>query len=205
MLDHWLRQLTVSGHFPIPWVLRDRSGLDAGTPGRGTLFCCTHTPLVEIALRAFIQLGFPPPAVVADSGNMARAMHFRPPGVTQHLAAIPADAAGMLRMRTILRQGGGVVCLADDQIGGQLSPSAMKLAGRTGARVVFSWAERRPGGLIELFIVPAPYPDCASQAEIEANLRWLQAHRQWLFAALGLAEPPIHTFAELAGLPHQEL
>jgi hypothetical protein len=81
-----------------------------------------------------------------------------------------------------------VVCLADAYMGGRLYAYVLQLAGRVGARVVFSWATRRPDGVIEVTLMNAPRPYCDTEDAVQENLAFLRAAQHRALTSLGLID-----------------
>jgi hypothetical protein len=152
------------------------------------LYCWIHEPLVEFLLLPFLELGNPEPMIVADRGRIVDGDRFMVTGTKLRLMAIPADRYALGRAKRSLQEGMSVVCLADAYIGGRLYAYVLQLAGRVGARVVFSWATRRPDGVIEVTFMNAPRPYCETDEAVRENLAFLRAAQQRALAALGLPD-----------------
>jgi hypothetical protein len=186
LLDNWLQELTFSGAYPIPWRAVRVDGLESGDPMKGVLYCWTHLPLFSMPLHASIEMGYPTPLIVADPGNIFEDNEFMVPGQTVRARAIPATLHVLMRIRTILQEGGAVACLADAELGGPISSNVLRIAGQTGARVVFQWAERQPDGVIDVYFINAPRPLNESEEDIEANLEFLRVENRRILDSLGL-------------------
>jgi hypothetical protein len=186
VLDSWLRELTFSGAYPIPWRAMRVDGIEKGDPKRGVLYCWTHLPLFSIPMYAWIEMGYETPLVVADPGNICGENEFIVPGKTKRARAIPASRNVLMRIRTVLQEGGAVACLADAELGGPVSSNVLRIAGQTGARVVFQWAERQPDGMMNISIINAPRPLNESEEDIEVNLEFLQVENRRILNLLGL-------------------
>jgi hypothetical protein len=186
VLDGWLRELTFLGAYPIPWRLAKGDGIGSGDPQRGILYCWTHMPLCSMPLHAWVEMGYEPPPVVADPGHIVGDNEFMVPGQTKRAQAIPTTLHVLMRIRTVLREGGAVACFADAEIGGPMSSYALRIARQTGARVVFQWAERRPDGVIDIYIINAPRPLNESEEDIEVNMEFLRVEKRRILGSLGL-------------------
>lgn len=186
VLDSWLRELTFSGAYPIPWRLAKGDGIGSGDPQGGILYCWTHTPLCSMPLHAWVEMGYEPPPVVADPGHIVGDNEFMVPGQTKRAQAIPTTLRVLMRIRTVLREGGAVACFADAEMGGPMSSHALRIARQAGARVVFQWAERRPDGVIDIYIINAPRPLNESEADIAMNLEFLRVENRRILDSLGL-------------------
>jgi hypothetical protein len=186
MLDSWLRELTFSGTYPIPWRPVKLDGIDGGDTKRGLLFCWTHLPLSTMPLYALAEIGYPLPVVVANPGNICGESEFMVPGKTKRARAIVANLHVLMKMRTVLRGGGSVACLADAKLGAPVTPNVLRIAGQAGARVVFQWAERQPDGVIDIYFINAPRPLNESEEDIEVNLEFLRVENRRILLSLGL-------------------
>ena len=91
MLDHWLWELTAIGPYPIPWILHGEDVIKAADPRIGTVYCWIHEPLVEVPMRAFLELGYPEAMVVADRGRIVDDGKYRVPG---HARPVDGDSGG---------------------------------------------------------------------------------------------------------------
>lgn len=185
MLDNWIRALTCSGAYPIPLRPGQIEVLREMASGRGVLYCWTHLPLMEIPLRALSVLGQPVDLIVADPGRIINENEFVIPGLQARGRAIPADRNAFTRVRTALKEGKSVACLADSEMFGPSSSQILRVAGLASAFVVFTWAERHPDGTLEVTFMPAPNPLCKSDEEIQQNLEFLQTRNKKVLEELG--------------------
>jgi len=126
------------------------------------------------------------PMVVADPGNILGESEFLVPGQTKRARAIPASHHVLMKIQTVLQEGGAVACLADAELGGPISSNVLRIAGQTGARVVFQWAERRPDGVIDIYIINAPRPLNETEEDIEMNMEFLRVENRRILDLLGL-------------------
>jgi lauroyl/myristoyl acyltransferase len=185
MLDNWTRALTFSGAYPIPLRPDQIEVLKQRTPGRGVLYCWTHLPLMEIPLSALYNLGQPVDLVVAHPGRIVDGDQFILPGLQARNKAIPADRRAFTRVRTALKEGKSVACLADSEMFGPSSPQILRVAGMSSAFVIFTWAERQPDGTLKVMFTPAPHPLCESDEAIRQNLEFLQTMNRKALEELG--------------------
>lgn len=186
MLDNWMRELTLSAPYPIPWRPGAVDVLSQQKPGHGILYCWTHLPLVEVPLRALLDLGHSPDMVVADPGKIVNGDEFVVPGHKSRLKAVPADRRVLIRVRTALARGGSVACLADAELFGPLSSQVLQVAGRVGAFVIFQWAERESDDTLRVTFQPAPHPLCRTEEEIAENMEFLRAANKEALRRLGI-------------------
>jgi hypothetical protein len=174
MRDHWLRELTLRGSFPIPWRLHGRDVLDRYIVPGPVLYYTMHLPLVEIPLRVVMELGYPVPVPVADPGRILAEDRYVVAGMAERIPAIPASGHVLTRMRTLLLQGTSVVCLADSEFGGALLANPLRLAARVHVPVILVWSELGNDDVIDVTFEPAPHPFCESEAAIKENLEYLR-------------------------------
>jgi hypothetical protein len=185
VLDSWLEKLTTAGAYPIPCNTVKADALEGGDPKRGVLYCGTHLPLRRVPLRALVEMGYEVPVIVADPGNILGEDEFTVPGKTERARAIPASRHVLMKIQTILEEGGAVGCLADAELGGPVSSNVLRIAGKAGARVVFQWAERQQDGVIDIYFVNPPRPFNESEEDIEVNLEFLRAVNRRILDSLG--------------------
>ena len=188
MLDNWMRDLTFSGAYPIPLQAGEIEVLKQTASGRSILYCFTHLPLMEIPLRALYDLGHPVDLIVADPGRIVDGNQFVIPGLRARSRAIPADRFVFTRVRTALKEGKSVACLADSEMHGPSSSKVLRVAGMSGAFVVFTWGERLPDGTLKVIFTPAPNPLCKTEEEIRQNLEFLQRMNRKTLEQLGFHE-----------------
>lgn len=188
MLDHWLRELTSVGPFPIPWTLTGAEIIAAADEKIGSICCWIHEPLVEFPLRPWVEGNYPDLTVVADQGRIVGSDQLLVTGLKKRLTAIPASRYALGRVRRTLQEGMPIVCLADTHMGGPLIPLVLQLAGRVGARVIFQWAVRRPDGTIDVTFINAPRPYCENEEAVQENLAFLRAAQQRALTRLGLTD-----------------
>ena len=187
MLDHWLRELSFSGHFPIPYR---HTGLEVClTPG-AKLFCWTHLPLTEVPMRVYLEGGGAPVAVVSDPGKIVGENEFQVFGWSQRMEALPTDPHLLSRVMRTLRAGTSVVFLADPYLGGAMSDVPLRLASRARVPLVLQWTELAKDGTLLVTYREAPFPYSRTDEEIAANLAFLAEARNRSLARLGWGPVP---------------
>ena len=186
MLDNWMRALTFSGDYPIPWKSVQSEVLQQKMPGSGVLYCWTHVPLVEVPLRALFDLGGTLDLIVAHPGKIVDGHEFIVPGFKTRVKAISVDQRVLTKVRTALGQGKSVACLADAEMGGPLSSQVLRVAGMVGAFVIFQWAERHADGTITVTFRQAPRPLCETDEEISENMEFLRQMNRKTLSELGV-------------------
>jgi hypothetical protein len=163
--------------FPIPWKAIGREVLfNTGNPG-GVVLCSAHVPLIKVAARAIMEMGYGPTAAIASHPGADGCIGL--PGLTERLPVFKTSPTVLLTTRTTLKQRGAVLLLVDTKLGEAYSPNILRLARRTGARVVFFFAKLQPDGHIEVSFKNPPDPFCTSEESIQANLQFLdgEVHR----------------------------
>jgi hypothetical protein len=186
MLENWMRFLTFSGEYPIPLRSDQIEPLRQKASGRGILYCWTHVPLMEIPITALYNLGQPLDLVVADPGRIVDGNAFIILGLRARTRAIPADRHVLTRVRTALKKGESVACLADSELLGPSSSQILRVAGMSNAFVVFTWAERHADGTLNVTFMEAPNPLCKTEEEISQNLEFLQTMNRKTLKELGV-------------------
>ncbi len=182
MLDHWLRELSFSGPYKIPYRSH---GLEVClTPGP-KLFSWTHLPLTEVPMRLYLEGGGAAVAVVSDQGKIVGDNEFQVFGWPERMAALPADNHLLSRVMRTLRAGKSVVFLADPYLGGPMSDVPVRLAGRLGVPLVFQWTELAADGTLEVTYREAPFLYSKTEEEVQANLAFLTEARNRTLLRLG--------------------
>lgn len=188
LIDFWVRQLTGAGYFPVKYRIDGAEHL-APTPagGAGVFYCSVHLPLTVVVVWGMIDLGYPPDLVLAAPSNITADGHWVSAGAAKAIKALAPGSATLLRARTILRGGGRLAAMADEDEGEPLRPEMMRLAGRLGARVVLCWAAIDDAGEICVTYEPAPYPIPDTEEKVLANLDVLEIKRRSILTEAGLA------------------
>lgn len=182
MLDHWLRELSFGGFFPIPYRVH---GVEVcRTPG-AKMYTWTHLPLTEVPLRVGIEMGGAEPAVVADLGKVVGASEFLVFGWPRRIEALPVDHHLLSRVKNTLRSGKSVVFLADEYLGGPLSDIPLRIAGRLHVPLIFQWAELQSDGIIDVTFQLAPKPFSEDEAALGENLAFLREGNRRVLQRLG--------------------
>jgi hypothetical protein len=184
MRDHWLRELTFHGAFPVPWRLHGRDVLDRYAVPGPVLYYTTHLPMLEIPLRVVMEIGYPVPVPVADPGRLVDHERYVVPGMPAPIPAIPVSGHVLARMRTLFLQGTSVVCLADSEFGGELFTNPLRLTARLRVPVVLVWAELATDGVVDVTFEAAPHPLCESDEALAENLEYLQAINRGVLRSL---------------------
>ena len=187
MLDHWLRELSFSGPYPMPLESR---GMELALSPGAKMFCWVHLPLTEVPLRAYLQRGGTPLAVVSDRGKIVGQNEFQVFGWPDRMEALPDGPRLLAQVKTTLRAGKSVVFLADHYLGGPMSEVPVRLAGKLHVPLVLQWAELQADGTIMVTFREAPCPYSQSEAEIAENLRFLREARDGSLKALGWGVSP---------------
>lgn len=178
--------------------------LDAAQAGgRGVIVCAPHLGHWELlnqwlAARAPIAIVYRPPRQAWLEALLRRARGHE--GVTQ----VRAEAAGVRQLFRVLKAGGTVGILPDQQPkqgDGEFAPFfgvpaftmtlVPRLAAKTGAAVLFAWAERLPGAAgFRIHVQEAPAgiasedvarATAALNAGVEACVRQAPAQYQWTY------------------------
>ena len=174
VLNYWISRLvSAKGAFPIPIRIE---GLDLihnliRNP-TGTVVCSAHMPLLDACLQSLIERGYPPAAVIANRRILIDSRF--PVWGKPALPGLPNGQAVLLKVRSVLRNGGFVAALVDD-VTGAYSPNLFRIVKLAGAKLVFVVPELRPNGDIEVEFFLPPDPSCQTEESIHRNLQVLQA------------------------------
>ena len=182
MLDFWLRELSFSGPYPIPYQCQ---GLELCLMPGPKLFSWTHLPLTEAPLRPFLEASGAPLAVVADPGKIVGDNQFQVFGWAQRLQGLITDGGLLRRVMGTLRGGTSVVFLSDPYMGGPLSEVPVRLAGRAGVPLIFQWTELAGDGTLLVTFREAPCPYSRTEEEIAQNMAFLRDARACTLDRLG--------------------
>jgi KDO2-lipid IV(A) lauroyltransferase len=196
----WTRAATtVNSHIRV--VEGEQLFLDAIAAGRGVLIAAPHLGAWEalnlcLSRTAPVAILYRPPrqSWVEELINGCRGRFGAEP--------VRAEAAGVRTLMKRLKEGGVVGILPDQQpkVGeGEFAPffgrPALtmslfpKLAQRTGAKVLFAWAERLPrgGGFAVRFVDLGNIDDTAAlNAAVESLARRAPAQYQWTYKRFGI-------------------
>ena len=185
LLDTWIRELTLCGAFPIPIRTVGTEVLQAAKEHGRVLFFWQHLPLCSLPLGPILDAMGEASPVVAHPGHVVGDDRFLIPGRKETAPALSLERPVLTRMRTLLLSGKAVSCLADDFMGGTFSDYALRIAGKTGSRVMLQWAERHPDGSLDVLFRWAPRPECESKEAIAENMEFLRQVRERVLAELG--------------------
>ena len=187
MLDYWLRELSFSGPYPIPY--RSHGMEICLTPGP-KLFSWTHLPLTEVPMRLYFEGGGAPVVVVCDAGNIVGDNEFQVFGWAERMEAVLADSHLVSRVVRTLRSGKSVVYLVDAFLGGPISDVPVRLAGRLRVPLIFQWTELADDGTLDVTYREAPCPYSRTEEEIAENIAFLRESRARTLTRLGWGVPP---------------
>lgn len=178
-LDLLLLELMQFGTFPIRWTIDGAEHLPrGGTESEGVLYCTAHLPLFAAITRVLHEVDAAPSFVIALQGAISADGTYPKVGLSTGVPALPPGARGMVRAMRGLQNGGIVGCLMDEYPGGPLKPQLFRLAGKVGARVVLLFSELDDQNRIKLTVALPPFPECATDEQINANLADYNALRQ---------------------------
>ena len=182
MLDHWMRELSFHGTYPFPYRTQ---GLELSLAPGPKILCWTHVPLVEVALRALLDAGGAPVAVVSDPGKIVGDNGFQVFGWAERMEALPADSTLLSRVKRTIRSGKSVIFLADPYLGGPMSDAPVRMAGMLRVPLLFQWPELQPDGSFEVFCREPPFLVPRTEAEVAANVAFLREARDRKLRELG--------------------
>ena len=187
MRDHWLREFTDRGRFPVPTRVAGREVLDEYLPRGPVLYCTMHVGMSDILLRFVVEQGYPVPVPIADSGRMVSKERYPVLGMNLPILALQAGPHVLARARTLLLRGTSVACMADrDYMDDQFNANPLRLAARMGVPIIFMWATLATDGVIDAEFRAAPHPYCENEAAVDDNLTALRDVRDEILASLGV-------------------
>lgn len=183
MRDHWLRELTRHGAYPIPHRVHGGHVLQLCEQGP-VIYCSTHLANFEVCLRSLLELGHTAVAI-ADPGRV-EASGYPVIGLDMHLPVIEATASTLWDARRALAAGHSVVFTADrEYLDTDLSNSLLRLAARMRVPVVFSWAKLGADNVFDVMMQTAPPP---AADELQTNMNFLRDLQRQIRSGAGLAD-----------------
>lgn len=185
MRDHWLRELTLQGAFPVPWRMHGRDVLDRYAVPGPVVYCSTHIPLNDMPLRSLVESGYPPFAALADPGRIVDGRYLIT-GMAQRVPAIPVSSYVLTRMRSLLQQGMSVACLADREFNGEFSANPLHLAGRMHVPLILIRTQLGEDGVVDVTFEAAPHPYCETDEAIAENMAALRSANDRVLQSLGV-------------------
>lgn len=172
ILNYWISRLaSARGAFTMPIRVKGSELIrDLFRNPTGAAVCSAHVPLLDLCLQSLMDMGCPPAAVIA--GPKVLVDSWFPVLGKPALPGLPMDLGVLLKVRTVLRNGGFVAALVDLDVG-TYSPNLFRVVRLTGAKVVFVIPELRPNGDIDVEFFLPPDPSCQSEQSIDLNLQVL--------------------------------
>jgi hypothetical protein len=176
LMNSWMPQLTAF-HRSFPMSLRstgDQIVHQAALNPKGFVVCSGHLPLVQCVLRSLTDMGHPPTAVVSREKGSNEGKYWVW-GLGKSLPAMVPGRDVLIKVRTILRNGGSVAALVDRGISRTFHHNIFHLIRSLGAQVVFATVALQPDGeiLVEYFAPPDPF--FSTDETISINLQALQS------------------------------
>ncbi len=138
----------------------------------GTLYCTTHLPLMEIGIKLMIENGYP--IEVAIAANPSEQMTISIFGMAVEFPAMKTGPYVLLKTKSILSKGSSVIVMVDRSGVNDLSPNSMKICRISAAKTVFVFTKLDKKGVIQCWLEEAPFPNCATDGEIQENLEYLK-------------------------------
>lgn len=186
LLDVYLHELSQLGEFPLPWkvqgaehLVRDESA-QAG-PG-GVLYCAAHLPFFSAQARVLTELGAPPTLVMALAEAINAEGGYPLPGLKGSIPALPPSTSSLIKIHRALQSGATVGSMIDAYPGGPLRPQLLRLAGKTKSKVLFLFSDLDEAQEMAFRIALPPFPFCATEEQVTANLLAYDAERRRILA-----------------------
>lgn len=138
----------------------------------GTLYCTTHLPLIEVGIKALVEHNFPIEVAIAAKPLEDSTISIL--GMETHFPAIKSDSSVLLKTKSLLSKGASVYVLIDRLELDDLSPNSMKICRIATAKAVFVFTKLDKKGVIQCWLEEAPFPECATDEQIQENLEYLK-------------------------------
>jgi hypothetical protein len=188
LLHRFLDGLSHGGRrFPIPVHVEGMGILEATAAEPGGFVCCAaHVPFVKLFIpivrqvlgreaQLVVVVKYPTPDGYVDVWN------------DDPVRAIPAGPGVLLQTRSLIRQDGCLLLLADKEQGEYISSNIFRFVGKMNSRIIMGFPHLLPDGTILLQIVEAPAPHCRNEVEVRANLDFIAQNVRSILAG---GEPP---------------
>ena len=148
---------------------------------KGVMYCSSHIPLLEVAIRAIIENNFPIDTAIAKYPTKKQVLSIL--GMKKGLPAIKSDGNVLLKTKTLLSKNARVLLLIDNLDNDTYSPNGMKICKLTGSTIVFFFAKLNKNGTIHTWLEKAPFPYCGTDLEIQENISYLKSKTDQIFRA----------------------
>jgi hypothetical protein len=176
-LHSWIKDLTKIGPFPLPVRGEGVACVaEAAAMGRGIMFCSTHIPLYDMLLQVLLEAGYTPGLTVSDDESLVGG-RYQILATAGSVEAVIAGPRAFLRVRAVMRSGGLVMCLLDQNLEGVLYDNALRLAGKISAPVLYWSAQLAADGVIDVKIEKYPALVCDTEEGIRANMAFAEGRR----------------------------
>ena len=139
---------------------------------QGILYCTTHLPLMEVGIKVLIENGYP--IEVAIAANPSEQMTISIMGLAEKFPAMKTGPHVLLKTKSLLSKGSSVYVLIDRLELNDVSPNSMKICRISAAKTVFVFTKLDKKGVIQCWLEEAPFPNCATDGEIQENLEYLK-------------------------------
>ena len=139
---------------------------------QGTLYCSTHLPLIEVGIKALIENNFPIEVAIAAKPLEDSTISIL--GMEDNFPVIKSDSSVLLKTKTLLSKGSSVYVLIDRLELNDVSPNSLKICRISAAKTVFVFTKLDKKGVIQCWLEEAPFPNCATDGEIQENLEYLK-------------------------------
>ncbi len=165
--------------FPIPYTFES---FELPKSTQGIILCSVHLPLVKVAVKSCLEH-----EILIDYALVGRATKDSKMavwGMKTKLPTLVRNSYVLVKAKTRLQQN-KTILLMIDQKDGQYSPNMLKLCQKLNSQLYFLFSELSAHGEIITRYLPAPYPNCNTQQEIEANLNYLRKESDEIFRRYG--------------------
>ncbi len=142
----------------------------------GVIYISVHLPLIKVAIAKLIEDGKDIDAGLSASYSVDGKMSFW--GITKRIPIIQTGPMSLLRIKSILKNKGSIVMMADTGLYSIIYPNIFHLAAKTNARVMFILAYLNENGVIEINLTEPPHIQFNTEEQIEENITALRMARE---------------------------
>ena len=141
----------------------------------GIIFISVHLPLIKVALAKLLTEGQKIDAAISANSTLDGQMPFW--GIPKKVPIILNGAMSLIKVKSILKDKGCVVMMADSGPTSKIYPNIFHLAAKMNASVFFVLAYLNEESIVEINMYEAPYCQSTSGQQIEKNITALREAR----------------------------
>jgi len=171
----YLSLLTRFGH-PFPINTKKVIWKDSIEKDSGVIYITVHLPLIKVAIAKLIEDGQQIDAGLSASQTPDGRMSFW--GITQKVPIIQTGSMSLLKIKSILKNRGSIVMMADTGLSSIIYPNIFHLAAKTNARIMFLMAYLNENGVVEITLSEPPHCQFTTEIQVEENTTALRVARE---------------------------